>query len=444
MALIKDVQTEVIERDELIHCIALALLTQKNLFILGDTGQAKSYAVNEFRKRITGANQFEKLMSKQADEEQLFGRLDLASIIPGNISKEILIRDDGYKDILAKVSMYSSEYSTDFDNTVHRDLMVEATNKLADYRKALAETQGGKPLMVTTGKIPDSEIVFLDEIFKANEGILNSLLTALNEHKWTNEGTVMDLPVISFFSASNEIPNFGNPEEKILKPLYDRFELKVLTRYVEDRDNRLKMLEQKKSTKSKKIPISITLDELKQMQKEVMSINIPLAIDKVVDKILCELRKSKIHVSDRKFFNYHPIVQAEAYLDGADTVQRHHLLALTNYFWNTPEEIAVVKSVLERNCINPAVEEAAEMYGNALESHKQFTESTDKVKALVKLRNEFIRIYDGLCKLKTNANQEELAQIAEIEAEIEGLSKNAHSDAGMTYVELGEIKRLNT
>ena len=63
--IIDEVNSEVAERDELIECIALCLLAGKNLFILGDTGQAKSYAINEFRKRITGAKQYERLMSKQ-------------------------------------------------------------------------------------------------------------------------------------------------------------------------------------------------------------------------------------------------------------------------------------------------------------------------------------------------------------------------------------------
>ena len=58
---------------------------------------------------------------------------------------------------------------------------------------------------------------------QAADGLLNSLLTALNEHRYTNEGVTVDIPVISFFSASNELPNFRNKEEQILAPLYDRF-----------------------------------------------------------------------------------------------------------------------------------------------------------------------------------------------------------------------------
>ncbi len=83
----EEVRAQVAERDELIEIIAIALLTRKNVFILGDTGQAKSAVINLFRAGITGTNQFERLMSKQTDEEALFGRLDLSSLIPGGVRR---------------------------------------------------------------------------------------------------------------------------------------------------------------------------------------------------------------------------------------------------------------------------------------------------------------------------------------------------------------------
>ena len=42
--------------------------------------------------------------------------------------------------------------------------------------------------MITDSKIPDSHIVFLDEIFKCGDGILNLILTVLNERVYINEG----------------------------------------------------------------------------------------------------------------------------------------------------------------------------------------------------------------------------------------------------------------
>ena len=58
LAVMDDVNSGLAEREELVECIAIALLTRKNLFILGDAGQGKSFAINQFRARITGARQF--------------------------------------------------------------------------------------------------------------------------------------------------------------------------------------------------------------------------------------------------------------------------------------------------------------------------------------------------------------------------------------------------
>lgn len=55
-------------------------------------------------------------------------------------------------------------------------------------RKALGELYGGDPQVNTAGKIPEADICFLDEIFKCNDGVLNSLLTALNERNFYLEG----------------------------------------------------------------------------------------------------------------------------------------------------------------------------------------------------------------------------------------------------------------
>ena len=160
------------------------------------------------------------------------------------------------------------------------------------YRKALAELHSGAPRIITKGKLPDSHIVFLDEIFKASDGILNALLTALNERRYTNEGKTIHIPTISFFSASNEIPNFANPEEKILKPLYDRFELKVVTEYVEDRDARLTILKQKQAAQgtAQNPSAVISLAELQAMQDEVLQVRVPDQVNELMDDVLCELR----------------------------------------------------------------------------------------------------------------------------------------------------------
>ena len=211
MAVIADVNASVAERSELIELIAIALLTRKNLFILGDPGQAKSYAINLFRQHISGARQFERLLSKQTDEEQLFGRIDLSSLIPGSIPQDILKKDRRYTQMVSNLeNMLSGLPAASPDGTAIAQVK-QLSDDLEAYQKAVALTRGSEPVVNTSGKIPEADICFLDEIFKCNDGVLNSLLTAFNERKYTNEGRTYPIPAISFFAASNEIPNFNDP-----------------------------------------------------------------------------------------------------------------------------------------------------------------------------------------------------------------------------------------
>ena len=394
LAVMGDVNAQVAEREELVEAIAIALLTRKNLFILGAPGQAKSYAINQFRARITGARQFERLLSKQTDEEQLFGRIDLSSLLPGSVPES------------------------------------EQVN--------------------TSGKLPEADIVMLDEIFKCNDGVLNSLLTALNERKYTNEGRTYPIPTISFFAASNEIPNFNDPQEKILEALYDRLELKVVTDNIADRDKRLAVLTDKQTGRAGQIAASITLDELTEMQRQVAAIPVPDAVNELADDILCQLRKDGITVSDRKYLNYYPIAQAKAWLSGHSQVEPQDLLALKNYLWQKPGDRPAVEATLERMCVNPMQDKVNSVRAMALDVQAEFDANradTGKPnagsKALIKLRGELVRLYGEQQKLAVNAQSDaEKALTDALLSDMEQISKQAHETVGFTYTPLEQLAAL--
>lgn len=441
-----DVNGEVAERQDLVEAIAIALLTRKNLFILGDTGQAKSYAINLFRGRITGARQFERLLSKQCDEEQLFGRIDLATLIPGNADADVLAADLAYQKWLDELNFVRNLYQERMEKPEECRPALDRATVLMDQmdicRRAAYVLHGNQPKIITTGKIPDSHIVFVDEVFKANDGVLNSLLTALNERRYTNEGQTIDIPTISFFGASNEIPNFNNPEEKILKPLYDRFELKVVTQYVESRANRLAVLRHKQAGVSGQAGAAITLDELYAMQSEVSAVAVPDAINELMDDILCQLREKGVHISDRKYFGYYPIAQAHAWLEGRDKVEAADLLALRFYLWTAPEDRSVIGPVLERMCNDPLQDKLDNLLASAGEAYGDFESATDAPppRRIGKLRNELVRLYEAITQLQAAAQgSREVNQIAGTLDAIEAYSKKAHDDTGFAYVPLSEI-----
>ena len=82
----------------------------------------------------------------------------------------------------------------------------------------------------------------------------------------------------------------------------------------------------------------ISLEELYAMQAEIRLVKVPDGINELADNILCELRRKDIPVSDRTYFNYSAVVQAEAWLCGRDTVIPADMAALVNYLWDKPEQ----------------------------------------------------------------------------------------------------------
>lgn len=443
-AVMTELNGEIAERNELIYAIALALLSESNLFILGDPGQAKSFAVNEFRKRITGAKQFERLLSKQTDEEALFGRLDLASLIPGAVPAQIASGDPYYRQMQQQLAAAMQAVQQNPTDTAAMTQLARLTELLESYRKGLSLLAGGKPTTITEGKIPDAHIVFLDEIFKAGDGILNSLLTVLNEKRYTNEGVTVQIPVISFFSASNEIPNFRNKEEQILAPLYDRFQLKVVTHNVQKRKARLKILHKKQDARFGTVTATVTLDELYAMQSEVKAVVIPPSINELMDDVLCELRRQSITVSDRKFFGFGRIAQAAAWLNGHAEVQPNDLLSLKNYLWNEPKEIETVCAVLEKLCDNPLRTRLDELLHKGRDAFEAFN-AAPSVKALVPLRSAFAALYQEWRALDDSAqSDEQRAQTAQTLADLEALNRKAHDACRFSYSTLEELSILQT
>lgn len=440
LAVMADVNAQVAERDDLIEAIAVALLTRKNLFILGAPGQAKSYAINQFRTRITGARQFERLLSKQTDEEQLFGRIDLASLIPGNVPLSVLDQNPQYQEMYGRlrVRLAAGQDAGDLPEKMERQ------------RKALAELYGGKPQVNTAGKLPEADIVFLDEIFKCNDGVLNSLLTALNERKYTNEGCTYPIPTISFFAASNEIPNFSDPQEKILEALYDRLELKVVTEEIDRRENRMAVLKSKQTGGHGVVSASITLDDLTSMQSEVAAIPVPDSINGLADDILCVLRKDGIRVSDRKYLNYYPLAQAKAWLEGHQQVEPQDLLILKHYLWEKPADRAKVTSALERMCINPLQDKVNNISAMAAEAKEDFDAAvadaekpTAGSKTLIKLRGELVRLYQMQKEVEAAAQTDaEKTLAAQLLSNLEDVSRKAHETVGFTYAPLPQLEAL--
>jgi MoxR-like ATPase len=93
----------------------------------------------------------------------------------------------------------------------------------------IEQLKQGRFVRRTRAKLPEAKVAFLDEIFKSNSAILNTLLTIVNERKYYQDGEPTPVALRMLFAATNDIP-----EQSELDALADRFVLKVDTRPVKD------------------------------------------------------------------------------------------------------------------------------------------------------------------------------------------------------------------
>lgn len=84
-------------------------------------------------------------------------------------------------------------------------------NKTSDPSEILGpysikEMENDKFMRITTGKLPEAHIAFIDECFKANAPVLNILLPIMNEKIFYNDGKPNNIPLMTMIGASNEGP----------------------------------------------------------------------------------------------------------------------------------------------------------------------------------------------------------------------------------------------
>ena len=207
---------------------------------------------------------------------------------------------------------------------------------------SLSELKFDKFVRVTTNKLPESQYVFLDEIFRASPAILNVLLKLLNEKTFDKgDGIARRVPLEICLGAANDWPS--GDEAKSLGALMDRFMLRKSVLPISSAAGRQKLLW---NNSAPEFSTSLTPSELTAARLDAQGIPWSSEGMKALEAILDELARQSVRPSDRRQFKSVAIVQAYAWLNGGDEVLPEHLEVLQHVLWVDQQESAKVRSVI--------------------------------------------------------------------------------------------------
>jgi MoxR-like ATPase len=177
--------------------------------------------------------------------------------------------------------------------------------------------------------------VFADEVFKASSAILNTLLRILNERTYdAGDGVARKVPLKLCVGASNEWPSSDTGKE--LSALFDRFTLRRAVSPIRSQAGRQKLLWTRDH--APRFSTTISPSEVEEARRAALTLPWSSEAREALETVLKELAKEGIQPGDRRQFKTVGVVQAFAYLSGADEVLPEHLEVAQHTLWEDPAE----------------------------------------------------------------------------------------------------------
>ena len=287
----RQLNNQFLDKQEIIRLMLVSAIAGEHMVIVGPPGTAKSAMIDMFA-RLVDARYFEYLLTRFTEPNELFGPVDIAQFREGRYTRRI------------------------------------------------------------EGMLPQAEIVFLDEIFKSNSAILNSLLTVINERKFTNGANVVEVPLISLYAASNEVPN-----DESLAAMFDRFLLRVLSDNLDSYHfhelmNKGITLEVNKMTgRAKAMRPVISAGDLRALQGAYDRFMVfPEDFLAKYKGLIFQIRSEGISVSDRRAVKLLKLFAASAVFDGRTRVHDGDFFVL-RHIWNNLDQVELLEEI-----VNPVVD----------------------------------------------------------------------------------------
>lgn len=302
----QEINAMFLEREQAIRMLLVCFLSGQHGVLIGDPGTGKSALIEEICCRVTdktgtGLTFFSYLMSKFTSVDEIFGPVSF----PG-------MKNGSYERVL-------------------------------------------------DGRLATAEIAFLDEFWKSTSAVVNTMLRVINERRFMNGITELNLPLISVVAASNELPE-GNE----LAPIRDRF---LLTHFVShlSRGNRELLMLRKAGLE----PDPWKQPKTKMNRADFTALReytgqIAFSRDVIVAKndIIFELEKEGIIISERRDGQCQSLMQANALLENRTIVDDDDLLILQDALWMEPGQRTTVSRIVNQHS-NPTNARGAELKDQA-------------------------------------------------------------------------------
>ncbi len=300
----KEMNTAVLEREDVIHHSILSFLAKQHVFLLGKPGVGKSYMAKKFAEGFDYAGKdgskpyFQVQLSGGSEKSDVFGQVSLSQL---------------KQDLL----WYQSD----------------------DY-------------------LPNARIFLIDEITRSNKLVLDAILEPINERTYKNGGKTLKAAIEFGYATSNFKFNSEH-----FSALADRF---VSWFEIPSLSPEGRSLLRRKKVNKLPITIKFTEAEVEQMRTEVFSVTLSDKADKLIGEIRDTLASEHgIEISDRKEEFLSDIVRAEAWFNSRAEAIEEDVIASIPCFWVDPEHKPIVTKVIRKMC-NPQLEVIEEIKLNAL------------------------------------------------------------------------------
>ena len=301
--LLEALNAGVFEKEEAIRLSLLTSIAGESIFFLGQPGVAKSLIARRLKFAFKDAKSFEYLMNRFSTPDEVFGPISVTQL-----------QQDNY-------------------------------------------------MRIVENYLPDAEIVFLDEIWKAGPAIQNTLLTVLNEKVFRNGKDEIKVKLKGLISASNELPSENDGHGDSVEALWDRFLMRLVIKSVEDEGNFNSMISDdlKPTVDNVKADLKITDEEYKKWDKEIDAVAIPEEVYKVIDVIRKKIQQAndeleedekQYYISDRRWRKIVRILRTSAFLNDRKEVDLMDCFLIKDCIWNDESEIETVEEIVAESIRN--------------------------------------------------------------------------------------------